>query len=453
MLRISLYTLLALLFIINTSNRLFAQTTLKTRIVADSLRIPWEMRLGKDGFLWITERNGTFSRVDTLTGEKHVIYRFRDVRAQGEGGLLGFDFHPDFPTSPYIYTSYVYSTLNGQALERIVKLTYNPVQDTLTDQQTLLDNIRAANIHNGSRLIFGPDRKLYITTGDAAQTNLALDTTSLNGKVLRMNDDGSIPTDNPFPNSYIWSFGHRNAQGICFDNNGRLYASEHGAQTDDEINLIQKGRNYGWPTVEGFCDEPAEQTYCEANNVVEPLIAWSPTLAPSSILYYNHDAIPEWKGSILLVTMNLRGRDLRVLKLTQNGDSITNETILFDQNFGRIRAMCMGNRGKIYIATSNQEANGRDVVKPDDDKIIEIYNPNYTSRNANPLETRLVVYPNPAESGIFLFGRKISGIIYNLHGAEVINLENTDKADLSQLPSNIYLLHTNEGSVLKLIKP
>jgi len=452
MLRLSLITLLALLFSIDSIS-LFAQTTLKTRVVADSLRIPWEMRLGKDGYLWITERNGTFSRIDTLTGAKHVIYRLRDVRAQGEGGLLGFDFHPYFPTTPYIYASYVYSTINAQALERIVRLTYLPAQDTLTDQQILLDNIRAANIHNGSRLVFGPDRKLYITTGDAAQPNLALDTTALNGKVLRMNDDGSIPNDNPFQNSYIWSFGHRNAQGICFDKNGRLYASEHGAQTDDEVNLIQKGRNYGWPIVEGFCDEPAEKTYCDSNNVVEPLIAWSPTLAPSSIVYYDHEAIPDWRGSILLVTMNLRGRDLRVLKMNENGDSITQETVLFDQNFGRIRAMCLGNMGKIYIATSNQEANGRDVVKPDDDKIIEIYNPGYTSRSNYQANTRFLAYPNPAESGVFQFTQPITGVVYNMIGAEMLQLKHTDQVDLSDRSGQIYFLRTDQGTVIKLVKP
>jgi glucose/arabinose dehydrogenase len=450
--RISLFPLLAILFSID-SLCLFAQTTLKTRVVADSLRIPWEMRLGKDGYLWVTERNGTFSRIDTLTGAKRVIYRFQDVRAQGEGGLLGFDFHPDFPATPHVYASYVYSATNAQALERIVRLTYLPDKDTLTDRQTLLDNIRAANIHNGSRLLFGPDRKLYITTGDAALPNLSLDTTSLNGKILRMNEDGSIPDDNPFPGSYIWSFGHRNAQGICFDKKGRLYASEHGAQTDDEVNLILKGRNYGWPTVEGFCDEPAEKTYCDANNVVEPPMAWSPTIAPSSIVYYDHDAIPEWKNAIILVTMNLRGRDLRVLKLNTNGDSITKETILFDQNFGRIRAMCLGHNGKIYIATSNQEANGRDVVKPDDDKIIEIYNPIYTSRHPAPSNNTLFAYPNPAESGVFLFSQPVTGAVYNIFGTEILHLKQTEQLDLSDRSGQIYLLRTNTGTVIKLIKP
>ena len=440
-----------LLLFITFFTSVSAQTKLSTRLVAQSLNIPWEMRYGKDGDLWITERPGMVSRINITTGEKKVLLIISDTRAVGESGLLGFDFHPDFPIVPYVYFAYTY--LNGnQVVEKLVRYSYQQENDTLTDSFILLDGIRGANIHNGARVVFGPDGKIYMSTGDAAAPALSLDMNSLNGKILRINEDGSIPNDNPFPNSYIYSFGHRNPQGLFFAPNGTLYSSEHGPNSDDEVNVILAGRHYGWPRVNGFCDDDLEQLYCQENNVKEPMIAWSPTIAPSTIIYYNHDSIPEWKNSLLMVTMNRNGRDIRALKLNEAGDSIVNETIHFDQEFGRIRAMCSSPNGRLYIATSNREPNGSDVVQRNDDRIIEIFNPNFTGRNATRPNITLTVYPIPSEEGLFKLSEKRDGIIYDLAGKETLRISLSDQINMNHLPKGHYILKTDKGEIIKLIK-
>jgi aldose sugar dehydrogenase len=188
--------------------------------------------------------------------------------------LLGMVLHPDFTNQPFVYVVYNYSS--GGYKEKVVRFSFTGT--ALNSPFTIIDNIPAASIHNGSRLVITPDLKLFITTGDAANTALSQNTSSLAGKILRLNLDGTVPADNPLPGNPVWSWGHRNPQGLVFANN-ILYSSEHGPNTDDEVNIIEKGRNYGWPNVAGFCNTTAEQTFCSANNVVEPQKAWTPTIA------------------------------------------------------------------------------------------------------------------------------------------------------------------------------
>ncbi|GAI30312.1 unnamed protein product, partial [marine sediment metagenome] len=173
--------------------------------------------------------------------------------------------------------------------ERLVRYTYDT--DTLVNEMILLDGIPAGYYHIGSRVIILPDRTILMSTGDVGSASYALDTNRLHGKFLRLNLDGSVPYDNPIPGSYVWSLGHRNAQGLVRAPNGIIYSSEHGPANDDEVNIIEKERNYGWPEVQGFCDLPDEQTYCTANNVMEPIAAWTPTLAVCGLDYYDHDTI------------------------------------------------------------------------------------------------------------------------------------------------------------------
>jgi glucose/arabinose dehydrogenase len=181
---------------------------------------------------------------------------------------------------------------SGNIKERIVRYEYSDGQ--LTDEFILLDNIQGNTTHDGCRMIILPDQTLLFSTGDAQNQPAAQNLEHLSGKFLRLHLDGSIPDDNPFPANPVYSLGHRNAQGLYLASNGIIYSSEHGPSTDDELNIIEPGRNYGWPDVHGFCDLPAEITFCDENNVKEPLEAWTPTIATSDIVYYDHDAIPEW---------------------------------------------------------------------------------------------------------------------------------------------------------------
>jgi hypothetical protein len=232
--------------------------------------------------------------------------------------------------------------------------------------------------------------KLFISTGDASNQSNPQNLQVINGKILRINLDGTIPADNPLPGSPIWSWGHRNAQGMVYAN-GKLYASEHGPSTDDEVNIIQKGRNYGWPTVKGFCDAPAEITFCNDSNVVEPLIAWTPTIAVCGLDYYNHPMFPAWQQSLLMTT--LAAQDLYQLKLNNTFDSIVSSTVIINNTFGRLRDICVAPNGKIYISTSMSSASGTGSRV---DKIIEIYDPTFVPVENISKSNEITIYPNPA---------------------------------------------------------
>jgi PQQ-dependent dehydrogenase (s-GDH family) len=318
-----------------------------TRVIADDLTHVWEIIWGPDNFLWITERDGRISRIDPANGSKKVLLTVPDVESRGEGGLLGMVLDPSFSRNGYLYIAYNYNAAAGYR-EKLVRYTYNN-NGTLADPFILVDGIEAAGIHNGSRLVIH-DGKLFMSTGDASNQSLPQNRSSLNGKILRMNLDGSVPADNPIPGSPVWSWGHRNAQGLVFVGN-TLFSSEHGATTDDEINIIEKGRNYGWPEVEGFCDEADERSFCNGNNIKEPLKAWTPTVAFAGMDYYNADNIPEWKNCLLVTT--LKNRRLYVMKLNEARDQIENVSEYFKDYFGRLRDVCVAPDGKVYIGTTN----------------------------------------------------------------------------------------------------
>jgi len=329
---------------------------LSSKVIASGLSHVWEMVYTADDHLWFTERAGKISRINMQTGEKTLLLNIIDVDARGEGGLLGMVHHPQFPAQPYVYIVYNYNR-SGTYSEKVVRYTYS--NNSLSAEQVLLDQIPANNNHNGSRLAISSDNKLFISTGDAENANAAQNLNSLSGKILRINLDGSIPSDNPFSNNPVWTYGHRNPQGLVFAND-KLYASEHGPSKDDEINLIEKGRNYGWPNVNGFCDESGESTFCSTNNVKEPLKSWTPTIAPSGLTYYNHGLIPQWKNSLILAV--LKDSKIIRLQLDDAGNAITETEEYFANEYGRKRAVCVAPNGKVYFATSNGS----------DDKIIEI---------------------------------------------------------------------------------
>lgn len=322
-------------------------------VLTEDLQFPWELLWGPDNHLWMTERKGKITRIDPASGEKTEVITINEVVSQGEGGLLGMALHPDFHNTAQVFVAYCYNK-NNIYTEKIVRFNYNGT--TLTDPLVLVDDIKAAVIHDGCRLVI-KNNQLFITTGDASEeATLPQKFASKNGKVLRVNLDGSIPADNPDPASPVWSVGHRNPQGLVFIGDS-LYASEHGPDSDDEINVIHRGSNYGWPDVKGDCDA-SEQAFCEENNVIEPVIKWTPTIAVSGMDYYNSDSIPQWKNSLLVCT--LKGSRLVQLKL--NGSEISEADNFLEGRYGRLRDACVSPDGKVYICTSNG----------DNDKIIVV---------------------------------------------------------------------------------
>lgn len=330
-----------------------AEVNLSTKTLVSGLSNPWEIVYGPDQHLWFTEKGGKISRLNPQTGQQNVVLTISEVRVNGEGGLLGMTIHPDFSTSPHVFVAYNYgSTYRG----KVVRYTYSNGQ--LINPFTIIDQIPASSIHNGCRLLIA-EGKLYISTGDASDTSTPQQLNNLAGKVLRLNLDGTIPNDNPYPNNPVWSFGHRNPQGLAWID-GQLFSSEHGPDSDDEVNLIQKGKNYGWPNVRGFCNESNESSFCNLNNVVEPLKNWTPTLAPSGLHYYQGEEIPQFKNSMLLAM--LKGSRLIQLKLDANKKTIVSSIEHFNNQFGRIRSVCSSPGGKVYLCTANGS----------NDKIIEI---------------------------------------------------------------------------------
>jgi len=353
-----LYTTVAVLLFIGAckkdrSKEDLTPVDLKNKILVANLTLPWELIYGPDNLIWFTEKSGKISRLNPTSGQVTALHIITDVRIQGEGGLLGMALHPNFNADPFVYVFYGYG---NPYKNKLVRFSY--ANNALSNPKTLLDNIPASSNHNGSRLLINGD-KLFVTTGDAEDLSTPQNINSLAGKVLRLNLDGTIPSDNPFPNNPVWSYGHRNAQGLAMVGN-KLFSSEHGPSTDDEVNMIEKGRNYGWPTVTGKCNATNETAFCNQNNVAESIIEWTPTIAPSGMTYYNSNYIPQFKNSLLLAF--LKGNKLMQLKLNDTQTAIIETKDFYVGDFGRIRAVTQSPEGKIYICTSNGQ----------EDKIIEI---------------------------------------------------------------------------------
>ncbi|MBL0181725.1 MAG: PQQ-dependent sugar dehydrogenase [Chitinophagaceae bacterium] len=320
------------------------------RTIKSGLNYPWEILWGKDDHIWMTERGGRISKIDPKTGTTVFYSTIAEVIANNEGGMLGMVQHPDFLNNGLFYVVYNYRS-SGNYLEKMVQMKYE--NGNMHPVKTLIQNIPAASNHDGSRLLIsaGTDPKLFMTTGDATEKNNAQNTSSLSGKVLRFNLDGSIPADNPFPNSPVWSYGHRNQQGLVMVN-GILYASEHGPTVEDEVNIIENNRNYGWPNVNGSCDQVDEISFCSVANVKEPIwSSGSSTIAVCGLDYYGSNKIPAWKNCLLMLT--LKDASLRALKLNADGKGIASQQTYFKNRFGRLRDICISPAGNVYICTSN----------------------------------------------------------------------------------------------------
>jgi len=320
-----------------------------TRIVKTGFNYPWEIIWGKDDHIWMTERDGKISRINPVNGNITFSFTIPDAESKNEGGLLGMALHPDFAKNGFLYVVYDYHN-NGNYKEKLVRYTY--ANNTLNNPVILLDGIEASSNHDGSRLWITNETmpKIFMTTGDALNQSLPQNVNALNGKILRLNPDGTIPSDNPFPNNPVWSYGHRNPQGLVMANN-ILYASEHGPDIEDELNIIEKARNYGWPEVKGPCSG-SETSFCTANNIKNPI--WSSgsgTIAVCGLDYYNSGLISLWKNSLLMMT--LKNSSIRQMKLSDDGRSIIRTQTFFKDQWGRLRDLCISPTGKVYVCTSN----------------------------------------------------------------------------------------------------
>ncbi len=352
-------------------------TMLTLEVLPNEFDVPWDINYGPDQWLWLTEQKGVVSRIHPQNGEQQRLLQLEDVHYKKSRGLLSMALHPEWDRTPFVYLHYTFSYLDHQKKENILsRLTrYKFEGDTLLDPQIILDSIPGKSYHNGSRMLFTSDHKLLLSTGDAGNKEGSQDLAFLGGKILRMNPDGSVPSDNPIPGSLIYTYGHRNAQGLTYGR-GQIYSSEHGPNNDDEVNLLIAGKNYGWPEVEGYCDNRKEEAFCNQYPIQEPLKAWTPTIAVAGIAYFDHPTIPEWQHSILSV--NLKGRALRVLTLDQNGKHIQSEHIYLQRVLGRMRDICVSPRGEIFLTTSNMDWHPRlqswlyDTLPPGPDRIIRL---------------------------------------------------------------------------------
>jgi glucose/arabinose dehydrogenase len=379
-------------------------TTLTQSDVVTGITRPWEILWGPDDYIWCTLRTGQVLHIDPLSGNYQTILDLGSIIANGgsgEPGMLGMALHPDFSNNPKVFIVYCYTSGNS-VRERLVSFDWDGT--SLNNETQLINNIQGNQIHNGSRLVISPDQKIMMTVGDRGSSALAQDISVYNGKVLRINLDGSIPSDNPDPASYVWSFGHRNSQGLCYGPTGILYESEHGQNSSDEFNIIEQNRNYGWPDVEGACNTTSEQTFCADNNVREPLMEWTPCVAVNGIEYYNHPAIPEWSNSIIMGVMGgLNGTSasndrVSILHLSDDGMSVLSEDKLFTSLNQRFRDVCINPyTGALYVAL-----NGTQYPGTTPNKIIKFENEDFIAIGVKPVspEQSVRAYPNPAKGQI-----------------------------------------------------
>ena len=334
--------------------------------VISGLEVPWSIVFAPDGRMFFTERPG---RVRVFENGKLIaqpIATIEDVRSASESGLMGLVLHPQFSTNHLLYLSYAYAGGDGQ-LVRVVR--YRETGDALTERKVIIEGIPGAPNHAGCRLRFGPDAKLYITTGDATDRELAQKMDSLAGKILRLNDDGGVPQDNPFVSQQgarpeIWTFGHRNPQGIDFQPGTNLmFETEHGPSGfdgpggGDEVNIVERGKNYGWPLIHHT------QT---REGLESPLLEYTPACAPASGTFYRGSLFQQFRGNFFFGC--LRGE--RIIRVVLDGRKVVSQEDLLKGKYGRIREVTEGPDGAIYFSTSNRD--GRGSAAKDDDRILKL---------------------------------------------------------------------------------
>ncbi|WP_237417355.1 PQQ-dependent sugar dehydrogenase [Halobacillus litoralis] len=321
------------------------ETSLPTEgleVIADNLEVPWSIEKVEDTF-YFTERSGNIVKIEDGEVERQSVELEEEVSTASEAGLLGFVLASDFSESNLAYAYYTYED-GGEQFNRIVTLRLENL--VWREEDLLLDQIPSGTYHHGGRLKIGPDEKLYATAGDASDPEIAQDLDSLGGKILRMNVDGSIPDDNPFAGSYVYSLGHRNPQGMTWLSDGTMYASEHGDNANDEINLIEAGQNYGWPIIEGSEEQ---------NGMVSPLFTSgdNSTWAPSGM--------DNFEGKLFIAAL----RGSAVLEF----DLETGEYREVITGVGRVRDIQIKDNN-LYLISNNTD--GRGDPQENDDKLYRI---------------------------------------------------------------------------------
>ncbi|MBI4051677.1 MAG: PQQ-dependent sugar dehydrogenase [Elusimicrobia bacterium] len=341
----------------------FDKVAIKVEVIASGLDTPWSVAFGPEEEIYITERSGSIKVLEKGAREPSLLYKISEVYPSGEGGLMGLTLHPKFEKTNWLYVCYTTSG-EGKLINRVVRFKLKE-DGGLEEKTIILDRIPGAQIHDGCRLKFGPDGKLYVTTGDASQKKLAQDKKSLAGKILRLNEDGTIPLDNPFPQSPIYSLGHRNPQGLDWHPDTQsLLATEHGPSGwdgpggGDEVNLIFPGKNYGWPILHHKKHKKGFQP---------PLLLYTPAIAPSGACFYKGTLFSNFHGNFFFAT--LRGKHIQRIIL-QNGIKPKKRERLLKDEYGRLRDIQTGPDGALYVLTSNRD--GRGAVQADDDRLLKL---------------------------------------------------------------------------------
>ncbi len=349
-----------------------ATPKMRVETVAENLEVVWSIVFAPDGRAFFTERPGRVRVIEDGKLREKPLFVVADVELQSETGLMGMTLHPNFAENHFVYLAYVYEK-NADKFVRVAR--YKENGETLTEAKTIIENISAAKYHAGTRLGFSPtDGKLYVTTGDATEQKLAQNLASLNGKTLRLNDDGTVPNDNPFVGQKdarpeIWTYGHRNAQGLAWQpETNQMFQTEHGPSIidgvslfkrtgGDEVNVVERGKNYGWARISHETRRDGMET---------PIIQFSPAVAPASAMFYRGSLFPEFKNNFFFGA--LKGEAIN--RLILDGKRVVAEERLFSKTYGRIREIAEAPDGSIYFSTSNRD--GRGNAAKNDDRILRI---------------------------------------------------------------------------------
>jgi glucose/arabinose dehydrogenase len=337
----------------------------RVETVASGLEVPWAFAFLPNKDMLFTERPGRVRIIRAGKLQPDPVFTVPDVEPSSESGLMDLSLHPSFSSNSYVYLAYAYNK-DGKKV-KVVRYKFDG--KTFAEDKVIIDGIEASPNHAGTRCRFGPDGKLYITTGDATDRELAQKMDSLNGKTLRLNDDGTVPPDNPFvgkPDARpeIWTLGHRNAQGLAWQpGTGLMFQTEHGPSGfdgpggGDEVNIVERGKNYGWPITH----------HKDAKTGLEsPLLEYTPSCAPASGMFYSGPAFPQFKGNFFFGC--LAGK--RIIRVVLDGRKVVSQENLLSGTYGRIREMEEGPDGYIYFSTSNRD--GRGSPATDDDRIMRL---------------------------------------------------------------------------------
>jgi aldose sugar dehydrogenase len=337
---------------------------LRVETVVTGLEVPWSLAFTSPTRMLVTERSG---RVRVVEGGKLLekpLAVIADVESTGETGLMGLTVAPDYEKSRLLYVSYAHSDSGGTRV-RVVR--FHDDGSGLSQRKVILEGLPAARFHAGCRLRFGPDGKLYVTTGDATTREIAQRMDSPGGKTLRLNPDGTVPSDNPFPGSLIFSLGHRNSQGLDWQpGTGLMFQTEHGPSGfdgpggGDEVNIVEKGKNYGWPVIHHRMSK---------EGMVSPLLEFTPAIAPSGASFVTGSKLPALKGDFLFACL-IGERLMRVRLDPKNPRRVLDAEPLFVREYGRLREVQNGPDGAIYFTTSNLD--GRGSVRKGDDRIFRL---------------------------------------------------------------------------------